>query len=112
MLHHHDRNYLAALTQERLVNAASAGDQAAWSTLIARFGKLPHGVAYQHGLGAHDADDVAQETMLRLFKNIARIRDSRALSGWLRTTARRESLRAIRTAPRESKPCSLWQDCQ
>jgi len=106
MLHHHDRNYIAAVTQERLVNAASAGDQAAWSTLIARFGKQPLGVAHRHGLGAHDADDVAQETMLLLFKNIARIRDSRALGGWMRTTARRESVRTIKTAQRE-RPTDL-----
>jgi RNA polymerase sigma factor (sigma-70 family) len=101
MLHHHDRNYFAALTQERLVRAASAGDQAAWSALVARFDQHLRWVARRHGLGAHDADDVAQETLLRLFKNIARIRDRRALAGWLRTTARRESVRAARAGERE-----------
>jgi RNA polymerase sigma factor (sigma-70 family) len=101
MLHHHDRNYLAALTQERLVAAASAGDEAAWGALGARFDKHLRWVARRHGLGADDAEDVAQETMLRLFTNIARIRDHRAVAGWLRTTARRESMRTIKTGQRE-----------
>ena len=119
MLHHHDRNYLASLDQERLrraahrqlppdagelervVIAASAGDQAAWSAFFARFEKHTRWVARWHGLGAHDADDVAQETMLRLFKNIARIRDRRALRGWLTTTARRESVRTSKAGQRE-----------
>src|SRR5262249_40320889 len=88
MLHHHDRNYIAARTEERLVRAASAGDQAAWSALGARFEKQLRWVARGHGLGAHDTDDVVQETMLKLFRNIVRIRDPRALGAWLTTTAR------------------------
>jgi RNA polymerase sigma factor (sigma-70 family) len=116
---HHDRNYLASLDQERLrraahrqlppdagelervVLAASAGDQAAWSALVARFEKHTRWVARWHGLGAHDADDVAQETMLRLFRNILRIRDHGALRGWLTTTARRESVRTSKARLRE-----------
>lgn len=109
---HHDRNYLASVEHERLRRAAhhrppadgrelervvldaAAGDQRAWSMLSMRFDACVRRIARSHGLGSHDVDDVAQETMLQLFRSIVRIREPRALGAWLRTTARRESLRA------------------
>jgi RNA polymerase sigma factor (sigma-70 family) len=115
---HHDRNYLATLDQERLRRAAhhrppadarelesivldaTAGDQRAWSILSTRFETHVRRIARSHGLNSHDADDVTQETMLQLFRNIVRIREPRALGAWLRTTARRESLRAIESRQR------------
>ncbi|WP_053226325.1 RNA polymerase sigma factor [Solirubrobacter soli] len=107
---HHDRNYLQALDQgrprpgahplERIVLAAATGDQRAWNTLSTRFGHHVRRIARAHGLNGHDADDVAQETLLQLARNIVRIREPRAVGAWLRTTARRESLRAIESRNR------------
>ncbi len=116
MLHqlHQDRNYVATLDAERLrqsaqrhrpadadmiermVAAAGRGDQSAWSALVARFRGRVQRVARSHGLSAHQVDDVAQETWLRLFRNLHRVRDPLALGAWVDTTARRESLRALR----------------
>jgi RNA polymerase sigma factor (sigma-70 family) len=109
-----DRNYVAALDAERLrqsaqrhrpadadmiermVAAAGRGDQSAWSALVARFRGRVQRVARSHGLSPHQADDVAQETWLRLFRSLDRVRDPLALGAWVDTTARRESLRALR----------------
>ena len=116
MLHqlHQDRNYVATLDAdrlrqsaqrhrpadadmiERMVAAAGRGDQSAWSALVARFRGRVQRVARSHGLSAHQADDVAQETWLRLFRSLDRVRDPLALGAWVDTTARRESLRALR----------------
>jgi RNA polymerase sigma factor (sigma-70 family) len=81
---------------ERIVRAAGDGDAPAWSALVVRFRGGVIRVARSYGLNAHEADDVAQETWLRLFRHIRSVRDPLALDAWLRTTARRESLRAIR----------------
>jgi len=116
---HHNSAYLSTLEQQRLRTAAprrlpanpdelervfiaaERGDQTAWAALIGRFRAHVLHVARSHRLSAHAADDVAQETWLRLFNNIGRVRDARALPAWLTTTARRESLRAIESRGRE-----------
>ena len=106
MLHqlHQDRNYLAALDAERIermVAAAGRGDQSAWSAIVARFRGRIMRVARSHGLNTYQADDVAQETWLRLYNTLERVRDPRALGAWVDTTARRECLRALRGTRRE-----------
>jgi RNA polymerase sigma factor (sigma-70 family) len=115
-LHHHDPNYIAALQCnrlrksaqpwrpddiERVVAAAERGDQCAWSALVARFRGHIIRVARAHGLGLHQADDVAQETYLRLFRSLSRVRDPRSLGAWVDTTARRESIRVLKKGRRE-----------
>jgi RNA polymerase sigma factor (sigma-70 family) len=101
---HQDRNYVAALDAERIERIAAAagrGDQSAWSALVARFRGRVLRVARSHGLNTHQADDVAQETWLRLYRNLGRVRDPLALGAWVDTTARRECLRALRGTRRE-----------
>jgi RNA polymerase sigma factor (sigma-70 family) len=83
---------------ERLVRAASAGDSAAWSSLMQRFAARLRAVAWAHRLAAHDAEDVVQTTWLRLVEHIDGLREPVAVGAWLETTARRESLRVLLTA--------------
>ena len=78
-----------------------AGDQDAWEAIVDRFSGLVWATARAHRLSRADAADVAQTTWLRLVENLDRIRDPERLGGWLATTARRESLRAIRRGTRE-----------
>jgi RNA polymerase sigma factor (sigma-70 family) len=85
----------------RVVRAASAGDAAAWSALLERFTARLRAVAHAHQLSAHDAEDVAQTTWLRLLEHIDAVKEPDAIGAWLETTARRESLRVIRSARRE-----------
>src|SRR4051812_32327744 len=98
----HARPHLDTREVERLrsllnemVAAAAEGDQAAWSDLVARFRGRVIRVARAHGLDAYQADDVAQETWLRLYRNLDNVRDPFSLGAWIETTARRESLRAL-----------------
>jgi RNA polymerase sigma factor (sigma-70 family) len=102
--HHQDRHYVASVEAERqrrsdlnaVVSAAGRGDQSAWSNLVAHFRGRIMRVARSHGLNAYQADDVAQETWLRLDRGLGSLRDPQALGAWLDTTARRESLRTLR----------------
>jgi len=101
-MRHHTRTYLDTREVERLrrllnemVAAAGAGDQAAWADLVARFRGRVIRVARAHGLDPYQADDVAQETWLRLYRNLGNVRDPFSLGAWIETTARRESLRAL-----------------
>jgi len=112
--HHQNREYVAALDAERLrrssadgralermIAAAATGDQSAWSAIVHRFSGRIARVARGYGLNAYQADDVAQETWLRLYHNLERVREPRALGAWVDTTARRECLRALRGTRRE-----------
>jgi RNA polymerase sigma factor (sigma-70 family) len=95
-LHNRDRNDVA-----ELLEAAHRGDPQAWAAVRERYAARVRGVARRHRLSAHDVEDVAQNTWLRLFQHSGSIRDPNALGAWLETTARRESLRLLDAARRE-----------
>jgi RNA polymerase sigma factor (sigma-70 family) len=91
-----------------LVAAAADGDQAAWEAIIARFSALVGSIPRSFRLSSSEASDVAQTTWLRLVENLDRIDDPERLGAWLATTARRESLRAIRMHNRELTTTEEW----
>jgi RNA polymerase sigma factor (sigma-70 family) len=82
---------------DRLVSAARSGDAAAWSALVDRYTARVRCVARRHRLTAQDVEDVLQTTWLRLLEHIDRVREPSAVGAWLETTARRESLRIVRS---------------
>jgi RNA polymerase sigma factor (sigma-70 family) len=86
---------------EDVVLAASAGDGAAWTSLVERFAGRIRAVARAHGLSAHDAEDVMQGTWLRLIEHIAQVRRPGAVGAWISTTARREALRTLNASRRQ-----------
>jgi RNA polymerase sigma factor (sigma-70 family) len=90
-----------AASSAELLRDAAAGDANAWNALTERFANLVWSVARSFRLDAADAADVAQTTWLRLIENLDRIKEPERVGAWLATTARRESLRALRLAGRE-----------
>jgi RNA polymerase sigma factor (sigma-70 family) len=83
-----------------LVRAAADGDQGAWNGLVDRYNRLVWSVARAHRLSGTDAADVVQTTWLRAVEHLGRLHDPENLGAWLATTARHESLRAIRLGSR------------
>ncbi len=76
--------------------AAQGGDRHAMDRLVSELTPLVWHVARTSGCDRHQAEDVVQTTWLALFSQMDRIRDTRALAGWLITTARRNASRAAR----------------
>ena len=89
-------------TIRQLVAAAAAGDAEAWAALVDRYTSLLWSVARSFRLPEADAADVVQTTWLRLVEHLDRVDDPDRLPGWLATTVRRECLRMVRRAGRES----------
>jgi RNA polymerase sigma factor (sigma-70 family) len=85
-----------------LVRAARTGDHRAWERLYDRFSPMLRGIARSYRLSPSDVDDVLQNSWLRLFDHIDRIREPTAVAGWLATTTRRECLRLLQLPLRES----------
>lgn len=83
-----------------LVRAAQRGERSAWQELIAQFTPLVVCVTRGYRLSQEDAQDVSQMVWLKLYENITRLREPRALPGWIRTTTQHESLRVVKAARR------------
>lgn len=64
-------------------------------------------VARGQSLSASAAEDVVQQTWLRLVEQADRIADPRAVLKWLMTTTRREAWRVSQRAPREAPVTEL-----
>jgi RNA polymerase sigma factor (sigma-70 family) len=89
------------LEVDQLVEAARGGDPAAWDALVDRYLPLVTAVIRRLRLSPADADDVNQTVWLRLVEHLDRLREPRALPGWLATTARHEGLRLLKRRGRE-----------
>lgn len=87
-------------TVSALVISARDGDSESWDAVVDRFLPLVHQVISRYRLSPADAADVNQTVWLRLVEHLAGLREPAALAGWLVTTARRESLRALESRAR------------
>lgn len=74
---------------EALVMAARAGQPGAMSDLVRRFTPLVRGVVRRAGVYGAEAEDIEQETWLRLTTNLDRVREPAALPRWLSVTTGR-----------------------
>ncbi|HEU0090274.1 MAG TPA: sigma-70 family RNA polymerase sigma factor [Pseudonocardiaceae bacterium] len=83
-----------------LVQAATEGDEDAWSRLVERYLPLVRSVIRWHGLSGQDAEDVSQILWLRLIEHLKDIREPRALPGWIKTTTRNECMQVLKSGQR------------
>lgn len=84
-----------------LVQAATAGESAAWAEIVVRYGDLVRATVAGFRMQQADAADATQNTWLRAVERIATIREPERLGGWLATTAARECLGVLRRSRRE-----------
>ena len=71
-----------------LVRAAQSGDRTAFGELYEQYGRLVHGVLLAH-VSYHDAEDLMQDVFIKALKQLPRLREPSAFSGWLIAIARR-----------------------
>jgi RNA polymerase sigma-70 factor (ECF subfamily) len=76
----------------RWVGAAQAGDQVAFAGLMELFQRDVYGKAFSILRNHHDADDVVQETFLRVYRALPGFRGESSFRTWLLTIATRQSL--------------------
>jgi RNA polymerase sigma factor (sigma-70 family) len=86
-----------------LISAARAGNEQALGEIVTELSPLLWHIARAAGLSSGDAEDVVQTVWMRLVAHLDDIHDSAALTGWLVTTARRESWR-VHAAGRKEVP--------
>jgi len=82
-----------------LVQAAQAGDRAAFGQLVTRFQDLAFAGAYAVVGDAQTAQDVAQEAFLEAYRNLDKLREPAAFPGWFRRIVLGRSYRELRRQP-------------
>jgi len=85
---------------EQLVQAALEGNSGAWAAIIQRYAELVRRVARRYRLSNADVEDVSQLVWLQLVDHIDRIREPRALPGWIAKTTANACLDMVRTQAR------------
>jgi len=83
-------------TDAQLVDACLAGDEEAWTQLVARYQRLVYSVALRCGLTPAEADDVFQTVFTILIDKLETCRNRERLGAWLTTITRREAWRVAR----------------
>jgi RNA polymerase sigma-70 factor (ECF subfamily) len=75
--------FAPAESQEQLILDAQQGSEHAYKELYSRYNRVVYTLAYQM-VGNHtDCDEIVQETFIRVFKNLHRLRNTRSFTSWL-----------------------------
>ncbi len=88
-------NY-AATTDESLVELYLRGDEAAFQALVERYLPLVFGLARKYTGERYKASDIAQETFVKVWKNIRRFDTRRSFRAWLFVIAQHTALDWLR----------------
>ena len=90
---------LHQISDADLLLAASHQDQSAFAQLVERYYGIVHRVVWRTTNGHADAEDIAQEAFLRLWKNPGQVREAKALKGWLMRVASNLAMDRFRNKP-------------
>lgn len=98
-----------------LVRASLAGERRAFEELVIRYQHAVYLVALGYLHNTEDAQDLAQDTFLRAFQDLAQLTTPDKFGAWVRSIARHGGLNALRTRRRtattykelEKEPSSL-----
>ena len=66
-----------------LVTRAAGGDQAAFQALVERHRSMVYRVAFQFAGNHYDAEDIAQEVFIKVYRSLDRFRQDAQLTSWL-----------------------------
>src|SRR4029453_15374310 len=66
-----------------LITRAAGGDPAAFQALVERHRSMVYRVAYQFAGNHHDAEDIAQEVFIKVYRSLERFRQDPHLPSWL-----------------------------
>jgi RNA polymerase sigma-70 factor (ECF subfamily) len=87
-----------ATTSEELARRAGAGCADSFTALVARHGAGVFNYLLRMTGNPHDAEDLTQETFLKVFRSLGRADAPVAFTAWLFTIARRTALNHFRAA--------------
>jgi RNA polymerase sigma-70 factor (ECF subfamily) len=66
-----------------LVSRAAGGDPTAFQALVERHRSMVYRVAYQFAGNHHDAEDIAQEVFIKVYRSLDRFRQDAQVTSWI-----------------------------
>jgi RNA polymerase sigma factor (sigma-70 family) len=102
----------AGWSDERLVRACLAGDEAAWSALIDKYKALIYSIPRRYGASPEDASDIFQSVCLELFSELPQLRKTEALRSWIITVTAHQAFHWKRRQRRQAgrEPARVDED--
>ena len=73
----------------QLIRRILSGDDAAFSTLVQKHQKSVHALVWRKIGDFHIAEEITQDTFLRVYKSLATLKDPNLFAGWLYVIANR-----------------------
>jgi len=95
------------LSDGELVVRHLGGQPDAFATLVDRYARQVHAIAYRSSGDHAEAEDLTQDTFLRAFRALPTLRQPHAFAGWLYRVATTTCLDARRRAHGAPRPVSL-----
>ena len=88
---------------DRLLSGVAAGDREALAQLYRRTRTAVYGLALSYVKNAHDAQDVTQDTFVRVWDSAPQYKSQGSPMGWLLTVARNLALMKLRQGARQEQ---------
>jgi len=66
-----------------LISRAAGGDASAFQALVERHRAMVYRIAYQFAGNHHDAEDIAQEVFIKVYRSLDRFRQDAQLTSWM-----------------------------
>src|SRR3954451_15719945 len=66
-----------------LISRAAIGDASAFQALVERHRAMVYRIAYQFAGNHHDAEDIAQEVFIKIYRSLNRFRQDSQLTSWI-----------------------------
>ena len=92
----------------QLIHAVLSGDDSAFATLVEKYQKSVHALAWRKIGDFHYAEEITQDTFLRAYQNLSTLRNPSQFSGWLYVIANRLCLHWLR----KEKPAKQLQSLE
>jgi RNA polymerase sigma-70 factor (ECF subfamily) len=71
------------LADTDLISRAAGGDASAFQSLVEKHRSMVYRVAYQFAGNHHDAEDIAQEVFIKVYRSLDRFRQDAQLTSWM-----------------------------
>jgi RNA polymerase sigma factor (sigma-70 family) len=83
-----------------LIEAARACDEDAWEQIVGRYQPLINGISRRHRLAPDDVNDLSQYVWMQLLDHVHKLREPRALPGWIAATTTHRCYEILRNHKR------------
>ena len=91
----------------RLVEASKAGNVSAFEQLVARYDRRMFRIAYNIVHNVDDANDMVQESFIKVFRNLGQFQSQSKFSTWLYRIVVNQCLMEVRKQGRKPAPIDL-----